>query len=272
MNNVPSRFASLVLCTLLCGITACGDDSETTAPPEPIADAVSDAGHQDDSHGGAATCTDGPGVTPVTPDLTEDDSCVLDGSLEGKAFIVNGLVLSRPDDEFLLQILNPVWAGDIATGRLMLLFKVTEHDVDAGTATVRAGSGCADGEGGYGWHVDPSDLKVQITACHFETTEPATLSIWPGSMNKPVMVSDLNVAGHFTPDGSEITGAFLEGALARSDAEGLIGDLDGLEIPIVTFFEDAEVPLDADLDGDGTMDAWGMAGDLSAESTDGGAL
>ena len=38
------------------------------------------------------------------------------------------------------------------------------------------------------------------------------------------------------------------------------------------FFEDAEVPLDVDLDGDGEMDAWGMAGDLSAEVTAGEAL
>ncbi|MEC9071007.1 MAG: hypothetical protein VX938_01450, partial [Myxococcota bacterium] len=205
-------------------------------------------------------------------DLTEDASCSLEGTLEGNVFIVNGLVLSEPANDFLLQILNPVWQTDIEEGRLMLLFKVIEHDVDAGTATLRAGSGCSDGSGSYEWHVDPSNLKVAVNGCHFETTEPATLSIWPGSMNKAVMVSDLSVAGHFNADGTNIVGAFLEGALARTDAEGLIGNLDGLEIPIITFFEDAEVPLDVDLDGDGEMDAWGMAGDLSAEVTDGEAL
>ena len=51
-----------------------------------------------------------------------------------------------------------------------------------------------------------------------------------------------------------------------------MGTLGELEIPILDFFEGAGIDLDVDLDGDATPDAWGMAGDLSAEATNGGSL
>lgn len=217
--------------------------------------------------GPADTGTDTAGADTASADTTTTDTgpaCELTVNLAGRTFFVDTLVLEEPKDDALLQAMNPMWARDIESGALILLFDAKVHDEAAGTASMNIGSG-KDDAGTYKWLNPPNPLNVAMHGCGFTTTEPAQLDLFPETVNKPIVISHLEADGSFAADGSAILKTHIVGGIRRDDATGLMVTLGSLgEIELAAFFDALGLELDLDTDGDGTPDAWKLSGYLTA--------
>lgn len=244
----------LPLSLALTAFAAPGCDSDSTSTT------VTDAGPTD---AGADTAS----ADVATGDAAEDGTggaCELTVDLAGRTYFVNTLVLEEPKDDALLQAMNPMWARDIESGALILLFDATEHDNTNQTASMDIGSGKDEG-GTYKWLNPPNPLNVALDNCGFTTTEPAQLDLFPETVNKPIVISHLDADGSFAADGSGILKTHIIGGIRRDDATGLMVTLGSLgEIELAAFFDALGLQLDLDTDGDGTLDAWRLSGYLTA--------
>lgn len=273
-----SRFALISTAALALAMTGCDSDEGTEGSGGGAAggtgNAAGGAGGTGGTGGDPATGNTGGGtecdptaiIAPTPED--EDPSCTSDTDLTGKILVVDGLVVEKPADEFLTSTLNNLFAADIEADLLIILFHVKSHDLETGEALIEAGTGKLEG-GNYTWESPPNELTVQITECHFETTEPAQLELTPQTVTKPIVVSGLAVSGQFNADGESIPTANLAGTLRESDADGLDvvlnPDNPDVSAPLKDLLEAASIPLEADTTGDCTNDAWLITGNLTAK-------
>ena len=259
-----------VLALAAASLAACNTTSDP-APEDPADTGSDDIGQADVAVGdGGPVCTEGPGVAIVEPIYEEPDDCSMAEDLTGRTFIVNSLVLTEPSNQFLLESLNPLWEGDLKAGRLILLFHAKSHDLTTGEVTVEAGTGDYPSCSAYTWHDPPDEVRIQLDGCGWDTIEPASLSLWPSSMNKAIIVSRLEIDGYYNQAGTKIIGAYLQGVLTEEDATGLIAVLDPpeatLTIEMTDLFHAANIEMNGDADGDGVMDGWMLGGYLSGST------
>ena len=156
------RTYTLLLCLALpFALLGCEDDATETAPASPADASETDtasntadttgnnadacvpwegtpAGQPESVDAGEGACELGPGVEARTPELIDKQDCEFTESLAGTALIVNALVLQEPSITFLLDALNPIWANDIGTGNLVILFNILSHDLETGLIEVEA--------------------------------------------------------------------------------------------------------------------------------------
>jgi hypothetical protein len=212
--------------------------------------------------GGDDVCIKGPGVATVDPVEVSQEDCELTESLQGKTLIVNALVLLEPYIPFLLDTLNPIWEMDIGNGTLIVLFHIESHDLDTGLITVQAGAGSYTDCENYSWYTTPTPVHLKTDGCNFSTVEPSQLAIFPATMSKAIIISNLELDGRFDPATGEMPGGNLVGTLRKSDTEGLIAiDLD---VGVAELFEASGSGPDTDTDCDGEPDAWRLGGMIAS--------
>jgi len=267
-----SLVVSLSAFTLMLG--ACADD-ETTTTPTPTPDATTGADGAADSttgndQGGAevAECTDTKlTIDPLGALQDPEAGCTLSGDPTGNTYVVDIINIDTPDNAAVTGAINPLFENDMKAGDLIILFHVKSYDAGTGEAVVEAGTGL--GCGTYTFDGPPSELTININGCDFTTTTTAPLELAPATVNKPIIVSSLDVAGSFSSDQSRILTATLSGALEQANASGLLVDLGPLgEIDMSEFLVSVGAQLDTDVDGDGTNDAWTLGGQLAAKKID----
>lgn len=233
--------AALALALTLTLGGACDSDTSTPAGGQ-------DAGATKDTSGGNDTAA---AACDATPDLT------------GKVFLVDSIVIEEPDDQMLLDSLNPLFATDIASGALVMLFHVTAWDPATGVAQVDVGNGVLDA-GDYVWDGVANQLELNVDKCGFTMTTESALQLKPATVNKPIIVSGLLVDGTFAADGSALPDAHIVGAIKQSDASGLMVQIGTLPpVDLKDLFEGFGLPLNADTDKDGTPDGWKLTGTIT---------
>lgn len=275
---------ALSVCALAMFSVGCDDD--TNASPDTVtttdtakdsaADGTNDTSGNETDGSGSETTDGGPEATTCNEPLltidplgtlqaAEPAGCTLAGDPTGTTFLVDLLDINTPDSPAVTSAINPLFATDMKSGELVIVFRVTAYDAVTGEATVQAGTGTSCGS--YGFDGTPSELTINIQGCDFTTTSTAPLELAPSTVSKPIIVSSLDVAGSFAADQSRILTATLTGTLKESDATGLLVDLGDLgEIDMADFLNALSIPLDADTDGDGTGDAWTLGGNLAAKA------
>jgi hypothetical protein len=212
--------------------------------------------------GGDGVCIKGPGVPSVKPEEVTQTQCELTQSLAGKTLIINALVLLEPYIPFLLDTLNPIWQTDIENGTLIVLFHIESHDLEAGLITVLAGAGAFTDCENYSWYTPPTPVYLKTEGCNFSTLEPSQLAIFPATMSKAIIISNLEISGRFDPATGEMPGGNLVGTLRESDTDGLIAiDLD---IGVAELFKASNSFPDTDTDCDGEPDAWRLGGRIAS--------
>jgi hypothetical protein len=242
--NLPGALSLALALTLLPVVTlaaACDGDSSTPAGTQ-------DAGPTKDTGGGTDTAAP---PCDATPDLT------------GKVFLVDSIVIEEPDDQMLLDALNPLFATDIASGALVMLFHVTAWDPATGVAQVDVGNGVLDA-GNYVWDGTANQLELNVDKCAFTMSTESSLQLKPATVNKPIIVSGLLVDGRFAADASALPDAHIVGAIKRSDADGLevtIGTLPPVELD--DLFDSFGLIENADTNKDGTPDGWKLTGTIT---------
>ena len=275
------RLVVLLTCLLAFLLPACddegGNDTSATTPDATVdADVLVDGGTGDVCEpwqhtpmddplvadaGDDATCELGPGIATVTPAIMDDTGCSMT-SLQGKTLAVNALVLEKPDVLFLLDALNPLWQQDIENGTLIILFNIVAHDLDTGRITVETGAGAYTDCANYSWYTTPTIVELQTDGCAFTTVEPSQLAIFPKTMSKAIIISNLEIGGVFDPATGNMPGAWLEGTLREVDTEGL--EAIELEVLVSELFIASGALPNADTDCDGEVDAWRLGGMLAS--------
>ena len=279
------RLSTLLLCLALpVAMLGCeGDDAAETATPAPTPDASADASAGDTGSAqadacvpweaipmsdpevvdaGEESCELGPGVTARVPELVDGSDCSFDAPLTGASLIVNALVLEEPAITFLLDALNPIWKSDIETGNLVILFNVVSHDLETGIIEVEAGAGSYTDCKNYSWFATPNTVALQTDGCNFSTVAASQLAIFPKTMSKAIIISNLEIDGSLDPDTGEMSGANLVGTLRESDVDGL-ESLD-LEILVSELFIASGADPNSDTDCDGEADAWRLSGQIAS--------
>ena len=120
----------------------------------------------------------------------------------------------------------------------------------------------------YTWEGEPATVNLAVDACNYETSAPANLTLAPASVNKPIVMTDVDVCGQFSADATNLPFSFLAGSIREADATGIEVSINP-DAPDFTV-DLAEllgsfVDLDTDTDGDGTPDAWALKGTLTGK-------
>ena len=118
------------------------------------------------------------------------------------------------------------------------------------------------------WEGEPATVSLSVNGCNYETSEPANLTLAPASVNKPIVMTDVDVCGQFSSDSTAIPFSFLAGSIREADASGIEVSINP-DAPDFTV-DLAEllgsfVDLNTDTDGDGTLDAWALKGTLTGK-------
>jgi len=271
------RIHTLILCLALpFALLGCEDDAADPAPvstpdtadtTSPAADACvpwegTPAGQPEAVDVGDEACELGPGVATRVPELIDMQDCEFTESLAGTALLVNALVLQEPSITFLLDALNPIWENDIETGNLVILFNIISHDLETGLLEVEAGGGSYTDCANYSWFVTPNTVWLQSDGCNFSTVEPSQIAIYPKTMSKAIIISNLEIDGSMDPATGEMKGGNLVGTLRETDIEGL-ESLD-LEILVSELFIASGANPNTDTNCDGDFDAWRLGGMISS--------
>jgi hypothetical protein len=277
------RLSTLLLCLALpFTIAGCEDDAAESAPVS-TPDVTTDTTDTTDTTetdvcvpwlgtpigdpevvdaGGAETCELGPGVASRVPEILDMKDCSFPAPLTGTSLFVNALVLQEPDITFLLDALNPIWKNDIETGNLVILFHIISHDMETGLIEVVAGAGAYTDCNNYSWFATPNTVTLKTDGCNFSTVEPSQIAIFPRTMSKAIIISNLEIDGTLDPVSGEMNGANLVGTLRESDVDGL-ESLD-LDILVSELFIASGADPNSDTDCDGAADAWRLSGQIAA--------
>ncbi len=184
--------------------------------------------------------------------------------LTGFGYRFDSLALDAPLTGFLATSINGYFRDSIAADELHILLRVQADDREAGTLLFDLGPG-APSDAGYTFSAAPSPLPTALTATGFRSTEPSNLDFPNVLLVPPALpIVDLRLSAKVAPQGAALLNGRLEGALREEDAAGIA--LGGTDFR--TFLQGAQVPLDLDLDGDGTPDAWRFSGSYSAAQAD----
>jgi hypothetical protein len=248
---------------------ACGDDA---VEPETDAAGVQDTGTNSDTVStdqtsiGGLTCL--PAGTTILGTENIVSECTQDTSPVGQTYLIETMEVTEPANDALLSQLNTLWASDIETGKLIILFHIVDRDDEAGTSTILVGSGKVEGDV-YSFESTPSTVSLSVSNCNYATAAPADLTLAPQSLNKPVHMTAVDVCGQFAADATGIPFSFLAGSIREEDATGIEVSINPDEPDFTVDLAEllgSFVDLDMDTDGDGTMDAWALKGTLTGKA------
>ncbi|MFH1529296.1 MAG: hypothetical protein ABIK09_01035 [Pseudomonadota bacterium] len=220
------------------------------------------------SSGGGVDTTGGGEDTPVPA-----ASCADLVDLTGRSFAITKLNATYPTGN-----LDPVWAKDISTYELVLVFNVVEHDRDGGTLTLTMTSALAEMDGetpvAYTYALVPAQFQTALeddpNGCKFviAADNKIELDIITPTVSKPFHIEGITGSGVIGDDGTTISDGFLQGGIRETEAEDLCLEVVGLgTVNFHWFMNMAHLCADYDLDGDGTNDAYFFEGYLDAELT-----
>lgn len=197
------------------------------------------------------------GECPGLPDLT------------GRVFKVTEMNASHPTDK-----VNDVWNNDIGTCDLVILFHITEHDLETNVLQVEVTSAWADktldAEGkcvpkSYEFALEPSLMIMTIEGCAFDFSQKFDLNIVTPTVSKPFHVFGVTGDGIISEDGNEIPYCKLSGLIAEEETYDLCLEIPGLGTANFHWFMNlAKICPNADSDNDGTIDSYYFEGVLKA--------
>ncbi|MBD89624.1 MAG: hypothetical protein CL940_04765 [Deltaproteobacteria bacterium] len=281
------RLQNALICLALpFTLLACSDDSSDPAPattPDVTAGDTADdtaandgdtcvpwegvpVGEPEVVDAGSEACDLGPGVASPVPEVVDMKDCSFSEPLDGTSLLVNSLVLQEPAITFLLDALNPIWKADIESGKLVILFRVVSHDLETGLIEVEAGAGAYTDCNNYSWFATPNSVWLQTDGCNFSTVEPSQIAIFPQTMSKAILISNMTIDGSLDPETGAMSGGNLVGTLREEDIEGL-ESLD-LEILVSELFIASGANPNSDTNCDGESDAWRLSGQISSTPID----
>jgi hypothetical protein len=205
----------------------------------------------------AVTCDCGGGGACPTADVAtgEVDNGALDvDDLTGLGWRFDSMVVTSPDLASFDGLLNGYFADNIANESFNVLLLALADDRDAGTLQLRVGAGTK-GDDGYGMSSGAGTLDCSLTGGRFATSEPITFDFPNDFLTPPVLpLQQVTVSGLLAPDASSITEGALIGALSEADAEAT--KIANTMVMADLLNHQVKAPMDVDLDGDGTPDAW----------------
>ena len=148
----------------------------------------------------------------------------------------------------------------------MILFRVVSHDLETGLIEVEAGAGAYTDCNNYSWFATPNSVWLQTDGCNFSTVEPSQIAIFPQTMSKAILISNMTIDGSLDPETGAMSGGNLVGTLREEDIEGL-ESLD-LEILVSELFIASGANPNSDTNCDGESDAWRLSGQISSTPID----
>ncbi len=231
----------------IAGVLACStDDGDGSSDVTAGMDAASEMVNEDLP----------PPQCPTLPDMT------------GRVFRITSLKAKDPTD-----LMNDVWATDIADYELAILFHVVEHDLAAGTAKLRVTSATVEkdiAEDGtitplkYNYMLDPAVFNAYFDGCRISWDEPIALDIVTATISKPFHVSGITGFCDINEDGTKILHSWLSGSIRETEAQDLCMTLPGVGVANFHWFMNlAKICPDYDADGDGTAESYKFSGELS---------
>ena len=268
--------AYLLMTSLCFGLFACGGDSESPAPQD-TTQAVDES-----------SVDEGPVVVENCDDVV------------GKVYRFDSITVIEPSDDegVVSSLINSLWATDIETDYLNLVFPVQAYDSETGNLTFQGGgaiatdsNGVKAGEDAYDattatYSLSPDltfDFSTQLDECAFKTIESTQIVLLSGKVTvvdseecsdvPGIFIQDLYLEANLETNGESLSGGHITGVLSEHvadclEARGLIGGPDSA-INFGKFMKTVgKVELNLDLDNDGTMDAWSFVADFTAASID----
>jgi len=176
-----------------------------------------------------------PNVFPSEQDVvvgtvgTECSGC----PLVGQWYRFDTLALSQLDnkDHKVTEVLNPVWANDIALLELNIMFEVVE--VTPTAVVFRAINAARIGTEGEMCLLRDTEISVTMNreGCKLTSSEPSEMNIYAGTQDHPktcvttggpntIHVQGVILQSEFTEDcGKAINGEILEGLLPKADLD-----------------------------------------------------
>jgi len=252
-----NRFILLVALALACNLACSTDDGseeetdtrqsnrqEEVAVPEDVPESEPDLG----------------GTTP--------GACADLPLLTGKAFRVTSLVATKPTDK-----INDVWATDISTYDLVIIFYVVDHDQENNQLKVQVTSATAqkedNGDGtftplGYQYSLAPSTFDAVMDGCKLKWDAGIELDIITPTINKPFHV--FGIDGHclLNEAGTKILDGWLEGAILEETCYDLCLTIPGLGVANFHWFMNlAHICPNYDSDEDGKIDSYEFSGHIA---------
>jgi len=266
----------LLLPSLVILLFACGGDDETSSPKD--ATQASDTTSVDEGPAPVENCDD----------------------VLGKVYRFDSITVIEPsDDEGAISgLINALWATDIDTDYLNLIFPVKNYDANTGELLFLGGGGVAtDGNGvkageelydpttaTYSLYPDLTfTFSTILNECTFETIETTEIVLLSGKVTvvesdecadvPGIYVQDLDLVASFGSNGDQLNSGHITGVLSEHvadclEARGLIGGPDSA-INFGKFMKTVgKIELNLDLDDDGVMDAWTFVADFTAATID----
>ncbi len=189
--------------------------------------------------------------------------------LTGKVYRVTEMNASHPTDK-----VNEVWNNDIGTCDLVILFHITEHNLETNVLQVEVTSAWADktldGEGNcvpksYEFALEPAIMVMTIDGCAFDFSQKFDLNIVTPTVSKPFHVFGVTGDGIIAEDGSDIPYCKLSGLIAEEETYDLCLQIPGLGTANFHWFMNlAGICPNADSDNDGDIDSYYFEGILKA--------
>ncbi len=243
--GVANLVRCLCACALLGGCEAPSQGADTPAVVDTdAAFEVTDAAALDRSPRG--TCTD-------LPDLT------------GRVYRVTDFVATAPTDG-----LNSTWKKWADVYDLVMMFRILDHDRDAGwIKAVVACGGAEVSEGPDGapiperlfYGLEPTPIFFNVDGCDLTFDEPLDIHLFTPWVSDEIPILDVTGAGTLSGDGSEIEHLALSGFLSEATASAICIDMAGIGVlNLHWFFNTAAICPDVDIDGDGILDAYNFLG------------
>jgi hypothetical protein len=212
-------------------------------------------------------CGTGPAV-----DATVTDTGA--GTLTVDSLVPNGyrfgtLTLGQPlpnDPPLSIQDnVNKTVSEGIAAETINILLRVDGDDRVTKKLDMKVGAGSGKSPS-YAFDGTPNLLPCSLDGARFTTDTPSVLTVRVELIDDPHLLplKHLKLSGKFSPDGTAIAEGVLEGALTEADGKTVTV----LGIGFADFLTQSSIPMDLDLDGNGTMDAWKFVGAYTATKTD----
>lgn len=200
-------------------------------------------------------CVGGGGCTTTDTATGEVDNGTLEvADLTGMGWRFDSLVETTPITGAFGDILNNYFRDNIANDSFNVLLLALADDRDAGTLELRVGAGVK-GDDGYGMSEGAGTLACSLTGARFATTTPIQFDFPNAVLTPPVLpLQQVEVSGFLSPDAATLTEGRLVGALSEADAK--LTKIANSMVMADLLTKTVKAPMDVDLDGDGTKDAW----------------
>ena len=200
-------------------------------------------------------CVGGGACTTADAAAGEVDNGTLDvDDLSGLGWRFDSMVVTSPDLAAFAGLLNGYFADNIANGSFNVLLLALADDREAGTLQLRVGAGTK-AHDAYGMSSGAGTLDCSLTGGRFTTSEPIAFDFPNDVLTPPVLpLQQVTVSGLLAPDASSITEGRLVGALSEADAKAT--KIANTMVMADLLSNQVKAPMDVDLDGDGSEDAW----------------